>query len=237
VRPPDRAGLVIGVALVVALGVGVGLLSFDDPGTRSGEVAAATASANTQGTRPPRLDRHAIERAAAAFGIAHAPKRVASGWEAEDRVRSLYLTKSPSAWYVGFESSSLLLGPLGDRAAICDRSDAPFDCTVPGTTFLADTIAPAPDRAAAARAARRTLARAGLLAGTWRVKVLDASSDVPPCKSGLVTKVDCTRQHIPTRAVMLTHDFGPGKTAARYGVIIGPDGSVVSVTGRFAEPE
>jgi hypothetical protein len=35
---------------------------------------------------------------------------------------------------------------------------------------------------------------------------------------------------------MLTRDFGPGTTAARFGVIVGPQDSVLMVTGRLARP-
>ena len=64
---------------------------------------------------------------------------------------------------------------------------------------------------------------------------LDVGTDVPPCRAGLPTAVDCTRQRIPTCVVMLTHGFGPGTTVARWGVIVGPRGTVLSVTGRYAE--
>ncbi len=134
-----------------------------------------------------------------------------------------------------YENSSVLLGPVADRQQVCSRADAPADCAVPGTAFLAETTARPPDAATAARAARTMLTRAGMLDGTWHLRVLDAGTDVPPCRAGLPTAVDCTRQRIPTRAVMLTHGFGPGTTAARWGVIVGPRGTVLSVTGRYAE--
>jgi hypothetical protein len=34
---------------------------------------------------------------------------------------------------------------------------------------------------------------------------------------------------------MLTRDFGPGTTAARFGVVVGPRGNILTVTGRVAE--
>ena len=64
--------------------------------------------------------------------------------------------------------------------------------------------------------------------------MLDPSADVPPCPE-LDTPFDCSRQQVPTRAVMLTRDFGAGTTAARFGVVVGPHGRVLSVTGRVAE--
>jgi hypothetical protein len=229
----DRRGVAIGISFVAVLAIAVGVVSLDGSTTRTppGEQLAAEA----HGTRPPPLDPDAITRAAVGFGITRAPERRDAGWEAEDRVRSLYLTESPSAWYVLYENSSVLLGPVADREEVCSRADAPADCAVPGTAFLAETIARPPDAATAARAARTMLTRAGLLDGSWHLHVLDASTDVPPCRTGLRTAVDCTRQRIPTRAVMLTHSFGPGTTAARWGVIVGPRGTVLSVTGRYAE--
>ena len=224
----------IGIALAVVLAVGVAVVSLD--GSRAREPSTTDRSAELHGTRPPPLTVDDVAHAAAAFGISRAPVHMAGGWKAEDRVRSLYVTRSPSAWYVGFEDSSVLLGPTGERSTICARADAPFGCTVPGVALLADTAAPPPSAATAARAARTTLTDAGLLSGSWRTKVLGPSTDVPPCRPGLETAVDCTRQVIPTRAVMLTRSFGPGTTAVRWGVVIGPRGTVLSVTGRFAVP-
>jgi hypothetical protein len=229
----DRRGVAMGIALVVVLAIGVGIVSLDGSATRAR--SGAELAVDTHGTRPPPLDPDAITRAATGFGITRAPQRRDTGWEAEDRVRSLYLTESPSAWYVLYENSSVLLGPLADREEVCSDPKAPADCAVPGITFLAETMARPPDAATAARAARRMLTRAGMLDGFWHVRVLDASTDVPPCRAGLPTAVDCTRQRIPTRAVMLTRGFGPGTTAARWGVIVGPRGIVLSVTGRYAE--
>jgi len=229
----DRRNITIGVSLAVVLALGVGIVSLDRSGTRARSVVQL--AADTHGTRPPPLDPDAIARAATGFGITRPPERRDTGWEAEDRVRSLYLTESPSAWYVLYENSSVLLGPLADPEQVCSRPDAPVDCAVPGITFLAETTAKAPDATTAANAARTMLTRAGMLDGSWHLRVLDASTDVPPCRAGLRTAVDCTRQRIPTRAVMLTRGFGPGTTAARWGVIVGPGGTVLSVTGRYAE--
>jgi hypothetical protein len=231
--PPDRRGVIMGISLAVVLAIGVGAVSLDASAERA--PSGAQIAADVHGTRPPPLDPDAISRAATGFGITHAPERRDTGWEAEDRVRSLYLTESPSAWYVLYENSSVLLGPLADREQVCSGPGAPADCAVPGITFLAETTARPPDAATAARAARSMLTRAGMLDGSWHLRVLDASTDVPPCRAGLPTAVDCTRQRIPTRAVMLTRGFGPGTTAARWGVIVGPRGAVLSVTGRYAE--
>jgi hypothetical protein len=228
----DRRGVVIGVALVVTMAVGAAIVAL---GGERPAPSPAEASAVEHGTRPPPLTERAVERAAAAFGIGTAPDRVPGGWEAEDRTRSLYLLRSPSAWYVSFEDASTLLEPPGDRVAICSRAGAPFACTRPEVPLVADAGAAAPDRATAAHVVRRTLARAGLLAGRWTGIVLDPSRDAVPCRTGLTTEFDCTRQVVATRAVMLTRDFGPGTTAARFGVVVGPRGNILTVTGRVAE--
>jgi hypothetical protein len=230
-----RWGLVLGLALLAAGLVGVGVVGIwviaDDDSTTS-TVSRAVAM---HGTRPPRLVADDIARASEAFGIDAEPERIAGGWEAEDSVRSLYLVKSPSAWYFTYEDASLLLEPAGDRAAICAAPDPPFACTLPDVELLADTAADPPDAATAARVARRVLERAGLLVGEWSTLVLEPSVDVPPCRSDLETRFDCNRQVVPTRAVMLTRDFGQGTTAARFGIVVGPDGQVLRLTGRAAE--
>jgi hypothetical protein len=225
--------MVLGIAAagVAAVAIAVTVIALD-ASTPSTE---ASRSVVVHGTRPPRLVEHDIARATAAFGIHAEPERIHSGWEAEDPVRSMYLLKSPSAWYLTFEDSSILLEPAGDRAAICATSNPPFACAVPDVQLLADTAADPPDAATAARQARGVLERAGLLVGRWSTFVLEPSVDVPPCRTELPTSFDCSRQVVPTRAVMLTRDFGPGTTAARFGVVVGPRGTVLSVTGRVAE--
>jgi hypothetical protein len=228
---PDRHGTVIGIGLVVILAVGIGMLSLDDSTTPRARLGSDT----PHGTRPPGLAADDVARASAAFGVDAPPERIHGGWEAEDPVRSLYLLRTPSAWYVTFEDASTLLQPAGDRAAICSGGDAPFACTIPGIELVADVAADPPDPTTAARVARRTLADAGLVTGRWVTLVLDPSTDVPPCREGLSTQFDCTRQVVPTRSVMLTRDFGAGTTAARFGVVVGPRGNVLSVTGRYAE--
>jgi hypothetical protein len=233
--PTRRWGLVLGLTLLAVGSAGAGaagasIAAGDDPST-----PAARRSRAVHGTRPPKIVAGDVVRAAAAFGIDAEPERIVGGWEAEDRVRSLYLLKTPSAWYLTFENASLLLQPAGDRAAICAASDAPFACTLPNIELLADTTAAPPDQGTAAKAAREVLERAGLLDGRWSTIVLDPSVDVPPCRADLETQFDCSRQAVPTRAVMLERDFGEGTTAARFGVVVGPDGDVLSVTGRVAE--
>jgi hypothetical protein len=222
-----RWGLLAGFAVIAATLVGVGVAGV--------WVASGDDDVVMHGTRPPRMVADDIARASAAFGIDAEPERIVGGWEAEDAVRSLYLMKSPSAWYLTFEDASMLLEPAGDRTAICAASDAPFACTLPNVELLADTAAAPPDMGTAARSARRVLERAGLLVGRWSTFVLEPSTDVPPCRADLETRFDCSRQVVPTRAVMLTRDFGEGRTAARFGVVVGPDGEVLRVTGRVAE--
>ena len=170
----DRRGVVIGISLAAVLAIAVGIVSLDESTTRA--PSAEQVAVDAHGTRPPPLDSDAITRAALGFGITHAPERRATGWEAEDRVRSLYLTESPSAWYVLYENSSVLLGPVADRQQVCSRADAPADCAVPGTAFLAETTARPPDAATAAHAARTMLTRAGMLDGSWHLRVLDAGT-------------------------------------------------------------
>jgi hypothetical protein len=230
---PGRGATALGVAVLVAAAVGAGILLLDGGGPSTSTRASRSVAAH--GTRPPRLVEHDIARATSAFGIDAEPERVRGGWEAEDPVRSMYLLKSPSAWYLTFEDSSILLEPPGDRTAICAAEHPPFACTLPGIQLVADTAADPPDATTAARAARGVLERAGLLSGTWSTFVLDPSVDVPPCRSELETMFDCSRQVVPTRAVMLTREFGAGTTAARFGVVVGPHGRILSVTGRVAE--
>jgi hypothetical protein len=232
-RPGRGSVVALGVALLAAAAIGAGVLVLQSGGTSPSPRGSRSVAAH--GTRPPRLVEHDIVRAASAFGIEAEPERVRDGWEAEDPVRSMYLLKSPSAWYLTFEDSSILLEPPGDRAAICATDDPPFACTLPGIQLVADTAADPPDAATAARAARGVLEHAGLLTGTWSTFVLDPSVDVPPCRSELETMFDCSRQVVPTRAVMLTREFGAGTTAARFGVVVGPHGRILSVTGRVAE--
>ena len=100
------AGMVLGLALLAAGLVVVGVVGVwvvaDDDSTTS-TVSPAVAM---HGTRPPRLVADDIARASEAFGIDAEPERIVGGWEAEDSVRSLYLVKSPSAWYFTFEDAS-----------------------------------------------------------------------------------------------------------------------------------
>jgi hypothetical protein len=225
---------VLGIALLALVGCGVGVaVVVGGGGSTTRDPASLSAVAH--GTHPPRLVERDIARATTAFGIDGEPERISGGWEAEDPARSIYFLKSPSAWYLTYEDSSILLEPAGDREAICAARNAPFACTLPGVELLADTAADPPNRATAARAARGVLERAGLLAGSWSTLVMEPSVDVPPCRPELHTAFDCSRQVVPTRAVMLTREFGAGTTAARFGVVVGPHGRVLSVTGRVAE--
>jgi len=204
-----------------------------------GAVAASTRSAgpiDEHGTRPMRLTEADVARIATAFGIDTPPERILGGWEAEDAVRSLYLTRTPTAWYVQFADASMLLGPRADRSTICARSEPPFGCTVPGVEFVAAMESAAPDAATASRSAEAVLTRTGLLPGRWQVVVLDPGSDPSPCRHDLDTEFDCTRQVLSTRSVMLSRQLRPRTTAARWGVIIAPDGSILSAIGRVAEP-
>jgi hypothetical protein len=206
---------VVGVALVLAAA---------PSGLRGGE---------RPDTRPLHLDRAAVERAVAAFGIAGEPERTREGWEAEDELQTLYLARAPSAWYVQYLNSAPLLGPAGDRATICAAPDAPYGCTVPDVEFVADVGGVPPGERDAAAAARRVLRDSGLLPGEWDELVLEPSRDAVPCRTGLVTPFPCTRQVVPSRAVMLTRELGDAP-AARWGVIVGPRGVVLSAVGRVA---
>jgi hypothetical protein len=218
--------LVSVAALVVLLSTPV---AAGDAGTDGARPASGAF-----GTRPPRLDRAAVVRAANGFGIDGAPERTPDGWEAEDDVRSLYLSRSPSAWYVHFTDGSLLLGPAGDRDAICAAPDAPYGCTVPEVTFVADAGAPPPDASTTRRVALDVLERTGLLTGDWDPLVLEPSHDAVPCPDDLETTYPCTRQVVPSRAVVLTRDLGPDAVPARWTVIVSPSGTVLSAVGRVA---
>ena len=101
--------------------------------------------------------------------------------------------------------------------------------------FLADVAAAPPTEREARDAARRVLDDAGVSDARWRVVVMDASPDVVPCGEEVRPDLDCTQQYVPTRAVMLTLELGPGTTDVRWGLVIGPDGQVLTATGRIAE--
>jgi hypothetical protein len=174
-----------------------------------------------------------VERAVAAFGITGEAERTAEGWEAEDELQTLYLTRAPSAWYVQYLNSAPLLGPAGDRATICAAPDAPEGCAVPDVQFVADVGGAPPAEGDAAAAARQVLRDSGLLPGEWDELVLEPSHDAVPCRTGLATPFPCTRQFVPSRAVMLTRELGDAP-AARWGVIVGPRGVVLSAVGRVA---
>lgn len=230
--PSVRLALVAGVALVL-------VLCAPDPWT--GAVGARTfggagASPDPFGTRPPPLDRAARMRIVDAFGVRAEPERSFAGWEAEDDVRSLYVTKTPSAWYVQFSDASALLGPPGDRSVICSAPDAPPACSVPEVTFVADAEGPPPTAPVAWRAARDVLERAGVLGRGWTSVVLDPGHDALPCPEDLESAYPCTRQRVPTRAVVFTKDFGPDAVSARWTVIVDPGGDVLSANGRIAVP-
>lgn len=231
-RPALAMARAIGRVAFVVMAVALGTVSL-------AAVAASTGRAgpiDEHGTRPMRFTRADVVRIATAFGIDAPPERIQGGWEAEDAVRSLYLTRTPTAWYLQFDDASILLGPRADRDAICARAEPPYGCTVPGVEFVAAMESTAPDAATASRSAEAVLTRARLLPGRWQVVVLDPGSDTSPCRHDLDTEFDCTRQVLPTRSVMLSRQLRPGTTATRWGVIIAPDGSILSAIGRVAEP-
>lgn len=227
-----RLACVAGVALVVVLCA---------PGPWTGAVGARTFGGSGEGpdgfgTRPPPLDRAARMRIVEAFGVRAEPERSFAGWEAEDDVRSLYVTRTPSAWYVQFADASALLGPPGDRSLICSAHDAPPACSLPEVTFVADAEGPPPTASLARRVARDVLERAELLGGEWTSVVLDPGHDALPCPEDLESAYPCTRQRVPTRAVVFTKDFGPDTVPARWTVIVDPSGDVLSANGRIAVP-
>jgi len=231
----------VGVALASALAAAavVGSLApahATSPTARiaggAGDEGAATVPHH--GTRPVPLDAVAVGRVARAFGITAEPERIAIGWEAEEGPRELYLWRAPSAWYVQFTDGSALLGPPGDRSVVCALPDAPSACAEPGLDVVADAAAPPPGADEAASVARSVLRSTGLLQGRWEHFVMEPSRDALPCPDELDTPFACTRQTVPTRAVLLTRDLGPDAAAARWTVIVAPRGTVLSAVGRVA---
>ena len=73
----------------------------------------------------------------------------------------------------------------------------------PTCEFVADVGGAPPAEGDAAAAARQVLRDSGLLPGEWDELVLEPSHDAVPCRTGLVTPFPCTRQVVPSRAVML----------------------------------
>ena len=100
---------------------------------------------------------------------------------------------------------------------------------------MAEVAADAPSASLARERARQTLDDAGISDERWRVVVLDPSPDVVPCGETARPGVDCTQQYVPTRPVILTRELGRGTTDVLWSLVIGPDGKVLSGTGRIAE--
>jgi hypothetical protein len=229
-HPTRRSAAVALVVTIVAVTGGVVVLTAGD---ERDDPTAVFATAH--GTRPVPLDRVAVTRIARAFGIDAEPERIVGGWEAEDDVRTLYLTRTPSAWYGTYTDSSMLLSPLGDRALICSSVAPPPGCRLPDVEFVTDVAATPPTATEARTAARRVLDEAGVSDERWRAVVLDPTDDVVPCRDDLPSRIDCTQQYVPTRPVMLSLALGGGTTDVRWGLVIGPSGDVLTATGRIAE--
>jgi len=220
------------VALTVALGACSGGGSEPDP----------TAAFDTvHGTRPSELDAADVARLARAFGIHRQPERIRTGpnvggWEAEDGLRALYLTRTPSAWYAQVTDGSAVTHPEGDRSAICASSDPPSGCTSPETRFVVDVGLDAPSAAGAVAAARSILDAAGITDARWTAITTGPSREPIPCPGAVPPELDCSRQLVRTRGVTLQRELGEGRTPLRWGLIVGPGGQVLTATGRIATP-
>jgi hypothetical protein len=191
------------------------------------------------GTRPTELDAADVARLARAFGISGEPERVrdgpsTGGWEAEDELRALYLTRTPSAWYAQVTDSSAITHPEGDRAAICAAADAPSGCASPDVRFVVDVGLDAPGADRAIAAARTILDAAGITDDRWTAITSGPSREPIPCREPAPNGLDCTRQLLPTRGVTLELELGDGRTPVRWGLVVGPNGGVLSATGRIA---
>jgi hypothetical protein len=212
-------------------------------------VAAAVACSNdpdptavfdtVHGTRPVQLDKADVGRIARAFGIEGEPERIedgptGSGWEAEDDLRALYLTRTPSAWYAQVTDGSVLTHAEGDRAQICAAADAPSGCSDPGVRFVVDVGLDAPSADEAVATARAVLDDAGLTDDRWAAITSGPSREPVPCGELPPAPLDCSRQLVPTRGVTLMLEIGKGRTPVRWGVVVGPGGQVLSATGRIA---
>jgi hypothetical protein len=212
-------------------------------------VAAACSSSNepdptavfdtVHGTRPIPLDAAAVARIARAFGIEGEPERVdhgpaAGGWEAEDDLRALYLTRTPSAWYAQVTDASALTHPEGDRASICAAADPPSGCASPDVRFVIDVGLAPPTADEAIAAARDVLDDAGVTDERWSAITSGPSREPISCGASAATTLDCSRQLVPTLGVTLELEVGAGRTPVRWGVIVGPGGQVLSATGRLA---
>lgn len=191
------------------------------------------------GTRPTDLDAADVARLAEAFGIRAEPERIEAGpgtggWEAEDDLRSLYLTPTPSAWYALVTDGSAITHPEGDRTAICAASDAPSGCASPDVRFVVDVGLDAPSDEQAIAAARTILDAAGITDDRWTAIASGPSREPIPCPDTVPSALDCNRQLVRTRGVTLQLELGKGRTPVRWGLIIGPGGEVLTATGRIA---
>ena len=223
---------VVGCAVVAAAVAGaVVVASSDDQGD------APAAFGTDHGTVPTDLDAAGVQRIGRAFGITGRPEHTASGWEVEDDLRALYLDRTESAWYAQFTNSAALVHPEADRSTVCASPTPPLGCAVPGVRFVEDVGEPPPTASAAVASARRTLGGAGVIDRRWESFVIGPSLEGVPCRTGVAPQLDCTRQVVSTQAVMLTRDLGPDRTALHWAVIVGPDGDVLSATGRFGRPD
>lgn len=187
------------------------------------------------GTRPGALHEPDVARIARAFGIDAEVERTAEGWEAEDEVRTLYVNRTPSAWYALFWDSSMLLEPAGDRTMICAAVDAPAACRFSSSPLARSVGAEPPTERAAREVAQAILERAGIFDDRWQVRVHEPGPLPVPCAHDLATRFDCNEQIVRTRAVILETYLGHGSTALRWGLIVAPNGRILTATGRIGE--
>jgi hypothetical protein len=224
--------LVAGAAICSVAAVVVGLAGSERVTDTDRRVFALD---NPHGTQPIPLDHADMVSMARAFGIETDPFRTPTGWEAIDEVRSLYLHRAPSAWYVTFTNAAPLLEPPGDRASICVSPDVSPACRFSTSPLLADVGAPSPSVETARRVARGVLGRAGVIDDAWRDDVLDESPEPVTCRVRVPIQVDCSQQILPTRAVTFERYLAPGTTAMRWSLVISPGGTVLSASGRFVD--
>jgi hypothetical protein len=232
---PARRGLTL--ALVAAALVGAAAitgLSFAlDRATDTASVRRPVV--NPHGTQAMPIEQAEMTSMARAFGIETEPVRTPTGWEAIDHVRSLYLHRAPSAWYVTFTNAAPLLDPPGDRASICASPDVAPPCRFSNAPLLAAVGGPSPSVETARRVAHGILTRAGVIDDSWREAVLEASPEPVTCRVRVATPLDCSQQILPARAVTFERYLRPGTTAMRWSLVVGPDGVVLSGSGRFVD--
>jgi hypothetical protein len=165
--------------------------------------------AHTTTTARPPLDRDGVAQLARAFSIRAEPEYDETYWEATTPVRSLIIGASPSSWYALYADSSLLLTTAPQRG---------------------------PTRAEARAVARTLIHRAGVDAGTWRIRAYELADRPVPCRA-LAGAQPCTELRVPSRFVVAVRVVDGEETAHQWAMNVGPGGTVINACGRMFESE